>query len=114
VFANGLLSRQVDALLREARKKLAAELCAGRPPDNLRSRVMAASDLLNEHMGAVTHVEANGGYTIRGEGCPLSALTAKHPSVCRAMESLVKESVGASVHECCERVQRPRCCFEIK
>jgi hypothetical protein len=44
----------------------------------------------------------------------LSALTGKHPAVCRAMESLVKEFVGASVHECCERAQRPRCCFEIK
>jgi cytochrome c peroxidase len=30
------------------------------------------------------------------------------------MEILVKEFVGASVHECCERAQRPRCCFEIK
>ena len=63
---------------------------------------------------AVTHVEQNGGYIIRGEGCPLSALTGKHPAVCRAMESLVKEFVGAAVHECCERAQRPRCCFEIK
>jgi hypothetical protein len=80
----------------------------------LRSHVMAASDLLNEQLGAVTHVEQNGGYVIRGESCPLSALTGKHPAVCRAMESLVKEFVGASVHECCERAQRPRCCFEIK
>jgi predicted ArsR family transcriptional regulator len=80
----------------------------------LRSRVTAASELLNEQLGAVTHVEQNGGYVIRGEGCPLSALTGKHPAVCRAMESLVKELVGASVHECCERAQRPRCCFEIK
>ena len=89
-------------------------LSSGRPTGTLRSRVMAASKLLNEQLGAVTHVEANGGYVIRGEGCPLSALTGKHPSVCRAMESLVKEFVGASVHECCERAQRPRCCFEIK
>ena len=72
------------------------------------------ANLLNEQLGAVTHVEQNGGYVIRGEGCPLSALTGKHPAVCRAMESLVKEFVGAAVHECCERAQRPRCCFEIK
>ena len=79
----------------------------------LRFRVMAASDLLNEQLGAVTHVEQNSGYVIRGESCPLSALTGKHPAVGHAMESLVKEFVGASVHECCERAQRPRCCFEI-
>ena len=113
VFANALPPRQVDALLRETGRKLAAELSSGRPTGPLRSRVIAASELLNEHLGAVTHVEANGGYIIRGEGCPLSALTGKHPAVCRAMESLVKEFVGVSVHECCERAERPRCCFEV-
>jgi predicted ArsR family transcriptional regulator len=114
VFANGLPARQVDALLREAGRKLAGELSSGRPSGTLRSRVVAASELLNEQLGAVTHVEKNGGYIIRGEGCPLSALTGKHPAVCRAMESLVKEFVGVAVHECCERAQRPRCCFEIR
>jgi predicted ArsR family transcriptional regulator len=113
VFANGLPPRQVEALLREAGKKLAGELSARRPSGGLRSRVAAVSELLNEQLGAVTHVEENGGYVIRGEGCPLSALTGKHPAVCRAMESLVKEFVGVSVHECCERAERPRCCFEI-
>ena len=113
VFAHGLPARQLDALLREAGRKLAGELFSGRPSGNLRSRVMAASELLNQQLGAVTHVEQNGGYIIRGEGCPLSALTGKHPAVCRAMESLVKEFVGATVHECCERAQRPRCCFKV-
>lgn len=114
VFANGLPRRQVDALLREAGRNLAGQLSSGRPSGTLGSRVAAASDLLNEQLGAVTRVEQNGGYVIRGEGCPLSALTGKHPAVCRAMESLVTEFVGASVHECCERSQRPRCCFKIK
>lgn len=114
VFATGLPARQVDALLRQTGRKLAAQMSAGRPTGTLRSRVTAASELLNEQLGAVTHVEQNGGYIIRGEGCPLSALTGKHAAVCRVMESLVKEFVGASVHECCERAQRPRCCFEIK
>jgi len=75
---------------------------------------MLANEVLNKQLGAVTRVEENGRYVIRGEGCPLSALTGKHPAVCGAMESLVKELVGASVHECCARDQRPRCCFEIK
>jgi hypothetical protein len=73
-----------------------------------RFAVTAASQMLNEQLGTVTRVEQNGGYVIRGEGCPLPALTGKHPAVCRAMESLVKEFVGAAVHECCERAQRPR------
>jgi hypothetical protein len=35
---------------------------------------MAESDLLKEQFGAVTHVEQNGGYVIRGEGCPVVGL----------------------------------------
>jgi predicted ArsR family transcriptional regulator len=113
VFADRLPARQVDALLREAGGKLAGDLSSGRPAGTLRARVLATSALLNEHLGAVTHVEENGRFIIRGEGCPLSALTGRHPAVCRAIESLVKELVGASVHECCERAHRPRCSFEI-
>ena len=114
VFAETLPERQVDTLLRQVGKKLARELSPASPSGSLRSRVGSASAILNEQLGAVTHVEANGRYVIRGEGCPLSALTGKHPAVCRAMESLVAEIVGAPVHECCERAERPRCCFEIK
>jgi predicted ArsR family transcriptional regulator len=114
VFAAGLPPRQLDKLLRQAGRNLAGQLSSARPSGTLRSRVVAASALLNEQLGAVTRVDQNNGYVIRGEGCPLSALTGKHPAVCRAMESLVKEVVGVSVRQCCERVQRPRCCFEIK
>ena len=114
VFATGLPPRQLDKLMRQTGKKLAGQLSPARPSGTLRSRLATASALLNNHLGAVTHVEQNGRLVIRGEGCPLSALTGKHPAVCRAMESLVREVVGASVHECCERAQRPRCCFEIK
>ena len=113
VFAKDLPARQVDALLRQAGRNLAGELRSGRPSGTLRSRVVATSEMLNEQLGAVTHVEENGRYIIRGDACPLSALTGKHPAVCRAMESIVKEFVGASVHECCDRAHRPRCCFEI-
>jgi predicted ArsR family transcriptional regulator len=114
VFAETLPDRQVDALMRQVGENLARQLSAVRPSGSLRSRVVRASEVLNHDLGAVTRVEENGRYVIRGEGCPLSALTGKHPAVCRAMESLVKELVGASVHECCERSERPRCCFEIR
>jgi DeoR family transcriptional regulator, suf operon transcriptional repressor len=114
VFANGLPPAQMDALLREAGRKLAHDLATSGASDSLKGRVSAASDLLNEQLGAITHVEENGRYVIRGEGCPLAALTGKHPAVCRAMESLVSEFVGVPVHECCAREERPRCCFEIE
>jgi predicted ArsR family transcriptional regulator len=112
-FAGSLPADQVEALLRKTGRALAAELLAGRPPSgSLRSRVSLASRLLNEQLGALTHVEKNGRFVIRDVGCPLSAITGKH-AVCLAMESLVSEVVGERVHECCVREGRPRCCFQI-
>jgi predicted ArsR family transcriptional regulator len=113
-FAASLPANQVEGLLRETGKALGAGLLGGRPPSGtLRSRVSLASRFLNEQLGALTHVEKNGRFVIRGDGCPLSALTGKHAGVCLAMESLVSEVVGEPVHECCVREGRPRCCFQI-
>jgi predicted ArsR family transcriptional regulator len=115
VFANALPAAQVDTLMRAAGKGLANELPFGKrlAGASLQSRVSGASELLNTQLGAVTHVEGNGGYVIRGVSCPLAALTGKHPAVCLAMESLLAEVIGIEVHECCDRTERPKCCFEI-
>lgn len=115
VFATGLPADQLEMLLRQAGKQLADELPRGkRLRGNLAARVTMASELMNEQLGATTHVEGNGGYVIRGFGCPLAALTGKHPGVCLAMESFVGEVVGVPVRECCDRSERPQCCFEIR
>ena len=116
VFANALPPQQVDSLMRDVGKGLANDLpfpVGKRPSDTLGARVSAASELLNTQLGALTHVDENGGYVIRGAACPLAALTGKHPAVCLAMESLLTEVIGATVHECCDRSGRPRCCFEV-
>jgi predicted ArsR family transcriptional regulator len=115
VFADGLPAPQLETMLRQVGKNLADELSGGkRPTGNMAARVAIASEMLNDQLGAMTHVEGNGGYVIHGVGCPLAALTGKHPGVCLAMESLVAEVVGAPVHECCDRSNRPQCCFEIQ
>jgi predicted ArsR family transcriptional regulator len=114
VFTMGLSPQRVGRLMRQVGEGLADKLCAGKRPVDLRARVTLASRLINEHLGAVTRVEENGSFVIRGAGCPLAALTGKHPSVCLAIESLVAKVVGSPVHECCDRTTRPRCGFEIK
>jgi predicted ArsR family transcriptional regulator len=115
VFAEGLPAPQLEELLRKAGRKLADDLSRGRrPAGDLGARVATMSEMLNEQLGAMTHVERTGVYIIRGLGCPLAALTGKHQGVCLAMESLVSEVVGAPAHECCDRTGRPHCCFEIK
>ena len=115
VFAERMPSRELDAMLRLAGKRLASDLSGTkRPTGNVATRAATASEMLNEHLGALTHVEGNGRPVIRGVGCPLSALTGKHRGVCRAIESFVSEIVGVPVRECCDRADRPQCCFEIR
>jgi predicted ArsR family transcriptional regulator len=115
VFAESLPAREVETLLRRTGTALANEVSPGKVSSGgLKHRVGKASELMNEHLGALTHVEGNGGISIRGAGCPLSALTGKHPGVCLAIESFVSEIVGVPVRECCDRKNRPRCCFEIQ
>lgn len=114
VFTRGLHANTVEELIREAGRELANELIGvSRESASLDARVARASRLMNEQLGAVTRVEANGGFVIRGAACPLAALTGKHPAVCLAMESFVSEAIGAPAHECCDRTERPQCCFEI-
>jgi predicted ArsR family transcriptional regulator len=115
LLTSGQSAAQVDRFMRQAGKGLAAELLAGRRESGtLRSRVRAASDLMNQQLGAVTHVEEDGHLIIRSASCPVAALTATQPAVCVAMESFVAELVGnATVRERCERGERPRCCFEV-
>ena len=114
-FADGLPPPLVNKLFRQAGRGLADELAGNqRPSGTLHSKALFASRLMNEQLGAITHVEEDGSYVIRGAGCPLAALTGKHRAVCRAMESMLCELLGAPVRECCERSGRPRCCFEVK
>ena len=114
VFAEALPAQQLETLLRLTGKRLAGEWARGkRVAGSLPARAAAASEMLNEHLGAMTHVEGNGRIVIHGVGCPLAALTGKHEGVCLAMETVVTEIVGVPVRECCDRTDRPKCCFEI-
>jgi predicted ArsR family transcriptional regulator len=65
-------------------------------------------------MGGLAQVErSNGGFIIRSASCPLGAVSAVHPEVCRLGQALVAEVVGVPVRERCARGPSPRCCFEI-
>ena len=114
VFARSLPPEQVNDLMRQVGRSVAAAVAPRRKPASTRSRVVLASRVLNAQLGAVTHVETNGAFVIRGSSCPLATLTGKHPSVCLAIETLVSELVGRPAQECCDRSARPRCCFTIR
>src|SRR5687768_4811000 len=57
VFAEALPAQQVETLLRQTGKRLADEFSRGkRLRGTVESRAAAATGMLNEHLGALTHV----------------------------------------------------------
>jgi predicted ArsR family transcriptional regulator len=100
--------------MRAAGRGLARDVVPQFPDGPLSARVAAASGFLNAELGALTEVDESGDHpVIRGHGCPLAALTGKHQGVCHAIESLLSEVLRARVRECCDRRQRPACCFHV-
>jgi predicted ArsR family transcriptional regulator len=111
VIAERLPQAELDDLMRTVGRRVAADQPRAR--GDLGLRVDAASALLEE-LGGLNEVERlDGGYVIRGYGCLLAEVSHGRPEVCRAMESFLAELVEAPVHECCDRGDRPRCCFEV-
>jgi predicted ArsR family transcriptional regulator len=45
--------------------------------------------------------------------CPMAAVVSHQPVLCRALESLLAEFLGAPVRACCDHGERPRCCFRV-
>ncbi|MGQ0713711.1 MAG: helix-turn-helix transcriptional regulator [Gemmatimonadaceae bacterium] len=111
-LADRISEDQRHALMDAAGRRLAADVRLPRTGD-LETRVRAAAALLDS-LGGETQVErTEGALAIRGCGCPLSAATARRPEVCRAVQSLLSEVIGAPVRERCNRGERPQCCFEV-
>jgi predicted ArsR family transcriptional regulator len=103
-----------DALLRAAGRRLAGALPPA-PAGGLEARVPAATALLHG-LGAEVETERGpDGLTLRGvTGCPLSAAVSRRPELCQALAALLSEFLDAEVRECCQRGERPRCCFEVR
>jgi DeoR family transcriptional regulator, suf operon transcriptional repressor len=101
----------LDDLMRNVGRSLAEEM--PRLRGDLPQRVTAANALL-EQLGALTEVEQfDHGFVIRGYGCLLSEAVHGRPEVCRAVERMLSELLEVPVEECCERGDRPRCCFKV-
>jgi predicted ArsR family transcriptional regulator len=112
VLGERLSQAELDDLMHTVGHRIAADW--PRLRGDLEARVRAASSLLEE-LGGLNVLDREGdGWVIRGHGCLLAEATHGRPEVCRAMSSFLTELVEAPVHECCERGERPRCCFEIR
>jgi predicted ArsR family transcriptional regulator len=97
-------------LLRAVGSRVAATV---KPPADADARVRAAVAALRGLGGDLEAERAENGWRLKGYGCPLSSVSAKHPQVCALAQALVEEITGRPVVECCERTERPRCGFLI-
>jgi predicted ArsR family transcriptional regulator len=77
------------------------------------ARAKTAAAALRSLGGDLEVVPTDGGWRLKGYGCPLSAVTAGRPEVCALAQALVEEITGRPVTECCDREGRPRCGFQV-
>jgi predicted ArsR family transcriptional regulator len=105
--------RELDALLRDVGRRLAAPHVAAMAGLSVEERARRAVQIL-EGLGGVAQVgprRDDGRVEVRGFGCPLSQVTAAHPGLCVVAQGLVGALLGRAVRERCERGERPACRF---
>jgi predicted ArsR family transcriptional regulator len=107
-----LTKKEVAELMQEVGHHLAADSRSPRR-GSLDDRIYAAAQILND-LGGLTSVERTGTLrTIRGHGCPLSAVVSEQAAVCSAVQTLLRDVTGEDIQERCDRRGRPSCCFQI-
>lgn len=108
-----LSAQQITGLLTEVGQHWAGEF--PRVSGDLRSKVIAASRLLND-LGGVTEVEQNDRcLAIRGYSCPLALAVGENRGVCVAVQALLSRYIDENVVEHCDREgERVQCRFEVQ
>jgi len=104
--------QQVTDLLNEVGRDWAREL--PQVSGDIKSKVVAASNLLNE-LGGVTEIEQEDRcLMIRGYSCPLALAVRENRGVCVAVQALLSRYIGEHVIEHCDREgERVHCRFEV-
>jgi predicted ArsR family transcriptional regulator len=108
-----LTTRDLNASLREVGRTVAREFLQALPKETRAAPLAGALEVLKELGGAASLHEEGGKQFIRGNNCPLSAVTAHHPEACIIAEALLSELIGVPVKERCTHGAEPRCCFEV-
>lgn len=101
-LADRIPEDQRDAIMSDVGRRLALAVQIPRPAD-LEGRVRAAAAVMDS-LGGETQVARRGdALAIRGCGRLLSVATARRPEVCRPVQTLLTELIGAPVRERCDR-----------
>ncbi len=114
IVSRRLAPRALRASLRELGRMVAGERSLKLKGKSKPERIRAGLALLQELGGSATFSESEGKHFIRGNGCPLAAVTANHPEGCLIAESMLTTIIGAPVRERCIHGPNPSCYFEIR
>lgn len=112
VLKERVSKEEMDALLCEAGRRSAAVYAPAVLGKSLPERQQAALAALADLGGLAEIAEQSEGFLIQGARCPLAALVAAHPEVCRLAETMLTDILGTPVKERCEHGSMPRCRFE--
>lgn len=108
-----LSRRQLIAIMREVGHALAHEHLPNVARKNRRERLLAGLEVIRNLGGSPGVFRVDGRRIIRGNTCPLAAVTSEHPQACLMVETLLSDVIGTPVRERCWRGHPPSCCFEV-
>ena len=112
VLAECLPEAELDAVLAEAGRRLAATLSP--LSGSVEDRISAVPEVMS-HLGGLAEIDTSDhSIVIRGYDCPISSAVRAHPDACRVLESLLESVLDTPVDEHCDRSTPPRCCFSIR
>ena len=114
VFSKKLSPKELRAALREVGRTVAKKHLPALEDKDRDQRIEAALAILKDMGGAASFHKSEGKHFIRGNGCPLAAVTARHPEACLIAESLLTNVIGVPVKEHCHHGPIPSCCFEVR
>lgn len=113
VFARKLSDKELRAGMREIGRRVAGEHLPEVEGKSREERIQAALEILKDLGGAATFQKTDRKHLIRGNGCPLAAVTANHPDACLIAESLLSRIIGVPVKQRCIHNGTASCCFEV-
>jgi predicted ArsR family transcriptional regulator len=113
VLGESLPPDVLEAVLYEVGRRIASPYLPAAQGKERAERLELVQKVFSELGGLAAIERQDDRLFVSGDSCPLAAVSAVHPEVCRLVETLVAEIVGTPARVCCKYETTPQCCFEI-
>jgi predicted ArsR family transcriptional regulator len=113
VLKRRLSPEELEDVLREVARSLAAGLTPGKRRESVESRAQRVVSALEALGGAPRLKKEGGALLIRSGSCPFAATVTEYPEVCRMTEVFLSEISGLEARQHCLRQPTPQCSFTL-